>query len=90
MLLHIMIGQGMGLAIWKTDESYRDLQYIVDEFDEDVFTALKNPNWKYCQDSACDGDLVKTILLQFFAVSSSFLLFGINIRLSLQSSYLYI
>ena len=61
MLLHIMIGQGMGLAIWKTDESYRDLQYIVDEFDEDVFTALKNPNWSDCKDSACDGNLVKTI-----------------------------
>ena len=55
----------MGLAIWKTEESYKDLKYIVDEFHEDVFTALKNPNWINCQDSACDGNLVKTIVLQF-------------------------
>ena len=71
----------MGLAIWKTEESYKDLKFIVDEFDEDVFTALKNPNWINCQDSACDGNLVKTIFLQFCfprqkkSLSLSFFLF---------------
>ena len=58
-------GQGMGLAIWRTEESYNDIQYIVKEINEDVYTALTNPKEYECKDETCTGKLVNTIILKY-------------------------
>ena len=51
----------MGLAMWKSEESYLDVQYIVGVVDEDTFTALHNPGLNECKDVACDRNLVRLI-----------------------------
>ena len=51
----------MGLAIWKSEESYLDVQFIVGLVDEDTFTALHNPGLNECKDVACDRNLVRLI-----------------------------
>ena len=48
----------MGLALWRTEDTYRDMQHIVDKVGEDVYTALTNPNQNKCTDQECDGKLV--------------------------------
>ena len=53
--------RGMGLAMWKSEESYLDVQYIVGMVDEDTFTALLNPDLNECRDGACDRKLVRLI-----------------------------
>ena len=65
-----VIGRGMGLAMWKTKNTYKDIQHIVEEVGEDVYTALTNPNQNICTDQECDGKLVSIgtllILNRFF------------------------
>ena len=51
----------MGLAMWKSEESYLDVKHIVGKVGEDAFTALHNPGSNDCKDSACDGNLVRPI-----------------------------
>ena len=53
-----VIGRGMGLAMWKTKNTYEDIQDIVEEIGEDVYTALTNPNQNKCSNQECDGKLV--------------------------------
>ena len=61
-ILHFFVtDRGMGLAMWRSEESYLDVQYIVGMVDEDTFTALHNPGLNECKDSACDGKLVRLI-----------------------------
>ena len=48
----------MGLAVWKTENTYKDMQHIVKGVGEDVYTALTNPNKNKCTDQDCDGNLV--------------------------------
>lgn len=55
----------MGLAIWRTEESYNDIQYIVKEINEDVYTALTNPKEYECKDETCTGKLVNTIIFKY-------------------------
>ena len=57
-----MSDEGMGLAQWKTEESYLDLKFIVGVVDTPIFTALTNLNLEDCQDQNCDGKLVSVIL----------------------------
>ena len=54
-------GRGMGLALWKTEDSYKDMQSIVAEVEEEVYTALTNPDENQCTDQDCDGNLVNII-----------------------------
>ena len=49
----------MGLAMWRSEESYLDVQHIVGKVGEDTFTALHNPGSNDCKDGACDGKLVR-------------------------------
>ena len=51
----------MGLALWKTEDSYKDMQSIVAEVEEEVYTALTNPYENQCTDQDCDGNLVNII-----------------------------
>ena len=53
----------MGLALWRTEDTYRDMQHIVDKVGEDVYTALTNPNQNKCTDQECDGKLVSIYTL---------------------------
>ena len=46
------------MAVWKTEDTYKDMQHITKKIGEDVYTALTNPNLKSCKDQECDGKLV--------------------------------
>ena len=59
------IGRGMGLAMWRSEATYKDMQHIVEELGEDVYTALTNPDQNKCTDNECDGKLVITSLLPY-------------------------
>ena len=48
----------MGLALWKTRDTYKDMQHIVKGVGEDAYTALTNPDQNKCTDQQCDGKLV--------------------------------
>ena len=60
-----MIGRGMGLALWRSEATYKDMQHIVEELGEDVYTALTNPDQNKCTDNECDGKLVITSLVPY-------------------------
>lgn len=51
----------MGLAQFKTEESYLDLRFIVDMVGNDFYTALTNLDFENCQDHDCDEELVNII-----------------------------
>ena len=55
-------GRSLGLAMWNSEESYEDMQYITDSEDEDFFTALNNANGEDCNTNNnqpdCDDKLV--------------------------------
>ena len=70
----------MGLAMWKTEESFKDIRYIRNELDADLHTALTNPNKHECKDDTCNGNLVNTTILQ-----SCFLLLKRSLSLTLSS-----
>ena len=53
-----MTDRGLGLAMWKREESYIDVQHIINKVGEDTFTALHNPGLNDCRDGACDEKLV--------------------------------
>ena len=53
----------MGLAMWNTEETYRDVHHIVEAIDKEVYTALINPTETECKDNGCNGKLVSIIIL---------------------------
>ena len=55
------------MAMWKTEETYKDMQHITKKMGEDVYTALSNPNLKKCTDQECDGKLVSICTLPTFS-----------------------
>ena len=55
----------MGLALWRSEATYKDMQHIVKELGEDVYTALTNPDQNKCTDNECDGKLVITSLVPY-------------------------
>ena len=57
----------MGLAMWKTEDTYKDVQHITKKIGEDVYTALTNPNLNKCTDQECDGKLVSICTLPTFS-----------------------
>ena len=57
----------MGMAMWKTEETYKDMQHITKKMGEDVYTALSNPNLNKCTDQECDGKLVRICRLPTFS-----------------------
>ena len=56
----------MGMAMWKTEDTYKDVQHITKKIGEDVYTALTNPNLNKCTDQDCDGELVGNCTLLTF------------------------
>ena len=53
--------RGLGLAMWKSEESYIDVQHIINKVGEDTFTALHNPGLNDCRDGDCDEKLVRLL-----------------------------
>ena len=56
--LSFLTDRGLGLAMWKSAESYIDVQHIINKVGEDTFTALHNPREEACTDEDCDEQLV--------------------------------
>ena len=55
--------QGLGLASWKTENTYLDLAFISKVLSRRLWTALNNQNGEYCNndDRSCDGKLVNVL-----------------------------
>ena len=57
-------GLGLGLAVWKDADSYKDVAHIAATLNHAVFTALNNKhrhdcNGLYNSSTSCDAQLVK-------------------------------
>ena len=51
--------EGLGLAVWRTEEEYQDIRFFLDLFGESLFTALSNRLRRYCNSvEQCDANLV--------------------------------
>ena len=49
----------MGLAVWRTEEEYQDMQFLAATLGESLFTALSNRHRMDCHSvEDCDGQLV--------------------------------
>ena len=59
-MLHCIPDSGLGLAMWKTGDQYEDIKFLVSHTNENLFTALHNPDNNECNndDKSCDGILV--------------------------------
>ena len=61
--IYFPIGLGLGLAVWKDVDSYKDIAHIAATLNLSVITALNNKNLHDCNGSydsstSCDGQLV--------------------------------
>ena len=59
-LVHCIPDSGLGLAMWKTGDQYEDIKFLASHTNENLFTALSNPDKLACNndDMSCDGVLV--------------------------------
>ena len=55
---NICSGLGLGLAFWKGEERYQDVDYISTTYGAGLYTALNNELQYDCASGACNGKLV--------------------------------
>ena len=49
----------LGLAVWRTEEEYQDMRFLMETLGESLFTALSNRHRMDCDSvEDCDGRLV--------------------------------
>ena len=49
----------LGLAVWRTEEEYQDMRFLVETLGESLFTALNNRLRRDCDSvEDCDAQLV--------------------------------
>ena len=55
-----VLDQGLGLAMWKTGDTYKDIKFLANQINDALYTALNNFHGNECNnaDKSCDGKLV--------------------------------